>query len=274
MDSSANNEHVNDQDASLSAEPSAPAGCPGVSSSTAGKSTPCQGCPNQRACSSGQAAKDVETSNAEMKEKLADVKFKILVMSGKGGVGKSTITTALSRYLASDGESQVGVVDLDICGPSLATMFHAEDQSVHESNDSWCPVVVDENLYLMSVWFLLSSPDDAVVWRGPRKNGLIKQFLSKVKWDYLDYMVVDTPPGTSDEHLSVTQLLHQTVGVDAVVLVTTPQEVSLLDVKKQITFCRKMKLPIIGVVENMAYFRQVVSHSCSYPTQQLLKIKQ
>ena len=84
------------------------------------------------------------------------------------------------RYLASDGESQVGVVDLDICGPSLATMFHAEDQSVHESNDSWCPVVVDENLYLMSVWFLLSSPDDAVVWRGPRKNGLIKQFLSKV----------------------------------------------------------------------------------------------
>ena len=240
--------------------PDAPEHCPGVKSQNAGKASPCAGCPNQKICSSGQAAKDGENNAVEIREKLSDVKFKVLVMSGKGGVGKSTVTAALARYLASDGESQVGVLDLDICGPSLATMFHAEDQSVHQSNDSWCPVVVDENLYLMSVWFLLSSVDDSVVWRGPRKNGLIKQFLTKVKWDDLDYMVVDTPPGTSDEHLSITQLLHQSVGVDAVILVTTPQEVSLLDVRKQINFCRKMKLPVVGVVENMASFRFAINY--------------
>jgi Mrp family chromosome partitioning ATPase len=105
----------------------------------------------------------------------------------------------------------------------------------------------------MSIGFLLSSPDDAVIWRGPKKNGLIKQFLRDVDWGELEYLIVDTPPGTSDEHLSIVQYLKAT-GITGAVVITTPQEVSLLDVRKEITFCRKVNVPIIGVIENMSGF--------------------
>jgi len=105
----------------------------------------------------------------------------------------------------------------------------------------------------MSVGFLLSSPDDAVIWRGPKKNGLIKQFLTEVEWGSLDYLLVDTPPGTSDEHLSVSQYMKPS-GIDGAVIVTTPQEIALLDVRKEINFCKKVGIPIIGVVENMSWF--------------------
>jgi Mrp family chromosome partitioning ATPase len=239
----------------------APSGCPGLSSETAGKASPCAGCPNQNACATGSAAAP-DRSPAEVFERLQNVQYKILVMSGKGGVGKSTVTAALARHLVSDGDTQVGVLDIDICGPSLPTMLGVEGQTVHESADGWSPVVVDENLYLMSIGFLLSSPDDAVVWRGPRKNGLIKQFLTNVNWDFQDFLLVDTPPGTSDEHLSITQLM-KSAGIDGVILVTTPQELSLLDVRKEITFCRKVGLPIIGVVENMTSFS---CPNCSHNT--------
>ncbi|XP_068672439.1 cytosolic Fe-S cluster assembly factor NUBP1 homolog isoform X1 [Montipora foliosa] len=112
---------------------------------------------------------------------------------------------------------------------------------------------VEDNLGVMSVGFLLASPSDAVIWRGPKKNGLIKQFLRDVDWGEVDYLVVDTPPGTSDEHLSIVQYLSNTY-VDGAVIVTTPQEVSLLDVRKEINFCKKVKMPVIGVVENMSGF--------------------
>lgn len=118
----------------------------------------------------------------------------------------------------------------------------------------WSPVYVDENLSLMSIAFLLGSADDAVVWRGPKKNGMIKQFLKDVDWGDIDYMIIDTPPGTSDEHLSIVQYLMNSTHVDGAVIVTTPQEVALQDVRKEIGFCRKVKVPIIGVVENMATF--------------------
>lgn len=106
----------------------------------------------------------------------------------------------------------------------------------------------------MSIGFLLGSADDAIIWRGPKKNGMIRQFLSEVDWGQLDYLLLDTPPGTSDEHLAATAFLSQATGDWGAVLVTTPQEVSLLDVRKEINFCRKMKVPIVGVVENMARF--------------------
>lgn len=112
---------------------------------------------------------------------------------------------------------------------------------------------MDENLSLMSIGFLLASLDDAVIWRGPKKNGLIKQFLRDVDWEELEYLLVDTPPGTSDEHLSIVQYL-KPAGLTGAVIVTTPQEVSLLDVRKEITFCKKVNVPIIGVVENMSGF--------------------
>ncbi|NXA18702.1 NUBP1 factor, partial [Ibidorhyncha struthersii] len=148
---------------------------------------------------------------------------------------------------------QVALLDIDICGPSIPKMMGLEGEQVHQSGSGWSPVYVEENLGVMSVGFLLSSPDDAVIWRGPKKNGLIKQFLRDVDWGEIDYLIVDTPPGTSDEHLSIVQYLGAT-HIDGAVIITTPQEVSLQDVRKEINFCRKVKLPIIGVVENMSGF--------------------
>ncbi|PKK24444.1 nucleotide binding protein 1 [Columba livia] len=149
--------------------------------------------------------------------------------------------------------SGVALLDIDICGPSIPKMMGLEGEQVHQSGSGWSPVYVEENLGVMSVGFLLSSPDDAVIWRGPKKNGLIKQFLRDVDWGEVDYLIVDTPPGTSDEHLSIVQYLGA-AHIDGAVIVTTPQEVSLQDVRKEINFCHKVKLPIIGVVENMSGF--------------------
>ncbi|KAH3871207.1 hypothetical protein DPMN_034401, partial [Dreissena polymorpha] len=147
----------------------------------------------------------------------------------------------------------VAVLDVDICGPSMPRIFGVEGEQVHNSGSGWSPVYVTDNLAVMSVGFLLSSPDDAVIWRGPKKNGLIKQFLRDVDWGEVDYLVIDTPPGTSDEHLSVVQYLSE-ANVDGAVIITTPQEISLLDVRKEISFCRKVGLPLIGIVENMSGF--------------------
>ncbi|RVE51383.1 hypothetical protein evm_003938 [Chilo suppressalis] len=147
----------------------------------------------------------------------------------------------------------VGVLDADICGPSQPRVLGVGGERVHHSGSGWSPVYVSDNLCLMSIGFLLGSPDDAVIWRGPKKNGMIKQFLSEVDWGDLDYLLIDTPPGTSDEHLSVVQYLCG-AGLTGAVLVSTPQETALLDVRKEISFCRKLKVPLIGVLENMAGF--------------------
>ncbi|KAK5669010.1 cytosolic Fe-S cluster assembly factor nbp35, variant 2 [Batrachochytrium dendrobatidis] len=144
-------------------------------------------------------------------------------------------------------------MDLDICGPSMPKMLGVEKEQVHQSNIGWSPVYVSDNLAVMSIGFMLPDPDEAVIWRGAKKNGLIKQFLKDVNWGTLDIMLVDTPPGTSDEHLSVVQYLKE-CGIDGAVIVTTPQEMSLQDVRKEINFCKKVGVPIIGVVENMSGF--------------------
>ncbi|CAM2110695.1 unnamed protein product [Caretta caretta] len=268
------------------AEPGAaplPHGCPGTSSVQAGKAAACQGCPNQRLCAAaGPAASDpggggprlslrvpgvlslmlvAQTlGNAfdfaaieEIKEKMKIVKHKILVLSGKGGVGKSTFSAHLAHGLAEDETKQVALLDIDICGPSIPKIMGIEGEQVHQSGSGWSPVYVEENLCVMSVGFLLSGPDDAVIWRGPKKNGMIKQFLRDVDWGEIDYLIVDTPPGTSDEHLSIVQYLSSS-HIDGAVIITTPQEISLQDVRKEINFCHKVKLPIIGVVENMSGF--------------------
>ncbi|KAK7871285.1 hypothetical protein R5R35_007565 [Gryllus longicercus] len=231
----------------------APEHCPGTQSEDAGKVSACQGCPNQAICSSG-AAREPDPGIAEVQVRLATVKHKILVLSGKGGVGKTTFSSLLSRGLAlNNSEKNVAILDLDICGPSVPRVMGALGEQVHQSGSGWSPVYVDDNLAVMSVGFLLSNPDSAVIWRGPKKNGLIRQFLSSVDWGELEYLIIDTPPGTSDEHLSAAQYLSG-AGVTGAVLVTTPQEVSLLDVRKEVDFCRKVKIPIIGVVENMSSF--------------------
>lgn len=230
-----------------------PKGCPGVGTEKAGKANACAGCPNQNLCSSNQTAANEDRERVV--EKIKNIKNKFLILSGKGGVGKSTVTTLLSKYLAHKHDDlNFGVLDVDICGPSQPRMLGVENEQVHNSGSGWSPVNVEDNLCLMSIGFLLSSPDDAVIWRGPKKNGMIKQFLTEVDWGNLDYLILDTPPGTSDEHLSSVSYLNEPTGSLKAIIVTTPQEVALLDVRKQINFCKKLNLPILGVIENMSPF--------------------
>lgn len=174
--------------------------------------------------------------------------------------------------------TQTAIMDIDICGPSIPLIMGLASHSIHSSASGWQPAYVSDNLCAMSIGFLLPSASSAVIWRGPKKNALIKQFLLDVDWTgglegddlppapaaagnaqpeaaapSLGYMLIDTPPGTSDEHLSIVALL-QPSGLSGAVLLTTPQEVSLQDVRKEISFCRKVNVPILGVVENMAGF--------------------
>ncbi|OAY29587.1 cytosolic Fe-S cluster assembly factor NBP35 isoform X1 [Manihot esculenta] len=222
--------------------------CPGPQSESAGKSDDCQGCPNQEACAS--APKGPDPDLVAIAERMATVKHKLLILSGKGGVGKSTFSAQLSFALAAM-DFQVGLLDIDICGPSIPKMLGLEGQDIHQSNLGWSPVYVESNLGVMSIGFMLPNPDEAVIWRGPRKNGLIKQFLKDVYWGELDFLVVDAPPGTSDEHISIVQFL-QATGIDGAIIVTTPQQVSLIDVRKEVSFCKKVGVEVLGVVENMS----------------------
>lgn len=132
-------------------------------------------------------------------------------------------------------------------------MLGLEGSDVHRSNTGWSPVFLEDNLAVMSIGFMLPNKDDPVIWRGPRRDGLIRQYLTDVMWEELDYLIVDTPPGTSDEHISVINYLKNTNMLGAVI-VTTPQEVALADVRKEVNFCKKTETPILGVVENMSEF--------------------
>ena len=233
--------------------------CPGTESQDAGKTAACEGCPNQRICATAPKGPDPDleaiTSN------LKDVRHRILILSGKGGVGKSTVTAQLARALAREPSRQVGVLDVDICGPSQPQMLGVAGEGLHSSQLGLAPVIAGEqdNLSIVSVGFLLEDESDAVIWRGPRKNALVKKFLRDVQWDRLDYLLVDTPPGTSDEHLALAQLVAPITGA---ILVTTPQEVAWQDVRKEIDFCRKTRIPLLGIVENMAGF---VCPQCHVP---------
>jgi len=227
--------------------------CVGPSSEEAGKAEACAGCPNAAACASG-AGRVEDPTPALVQDALRGVKHVILVLSGKGGVGKSTVSCQLAMALASKGQA-VGLLDIDICGPSVPRMLGLRGRGVHRSSAGWSPVFVDApndgELGVMSVGFMLPDDDNAVVWRGPRKNGLIKQFLTEVDWGDLDALVIDTPPGTSDEHISIAQYL-KLADLSGAVVVTTPQEVSMQDVRKELNFCAKAKIPVLGIVENMA----------------------
>ena len=158
-----------------------PEHCPGPASDSAGKASACDGCPNQKICASAQP-KAPDPDIALIADKLANVKRKLLVLSGKGGVGKSTVTSMLARGLAARDGLNVGVLDVDICGPSLPRIFGVEGEQIHQSGSGWSPVYVEDNLSVMSAGFLLPSLDSAVIWRGPKKNGLIKQLLRDVDW--------------------------------------------------------------------------------------------
>ncbi|TEA19487.1 Cytosolic Fe-S cluster assembly factor nbp35 [Colletotrichum sidae] len=229
-----------------------PAHCPGPESSTAGTADSCASCPNKPICEAA-ATKGPDPDISFISSRLSSVAHKLLVLSGKGGVGKSTFTALLAYAFATNPNSSVGVMDTDICGPSIPKMLGVETETIHSTNTGWSPVWVEHNLGVMSIQFMLPDRDAAVIWRGAKKNGLIKQFLKDVDWGTLDFLLVDTPPGTSDEHLSVNTYLRDS-GIDGAVVVTTPQEVSLLDVRKEIDFCRKAGIRVLGLAENMAGF--------------------
>ncbi|MCK4235826.1 MAG: P-loop NTPase [Candidatus Krumholzibacteria bacterium] len=186
----------------------------------------------------------------KVNERMETIKHKVLVLSGKGGVGKSTIAVNLAVALAVAGK-KVGLLDIDIHGPSVPKLLGVEGLPLDGTEKSIHPFAVGENLHVMSIGFLLRSADDAVIWRGPMKFNVIKQFLSDVEWGDLDYLIVDSPPGTGDEPLSVAQLVKD---ADGAIIVTTPQDMSIIDSRKCITFCRQLSLPVIGVVENMSGF--------------------
>jgi ATP-binding protein involved in chromosome partitioning len=178
---------------------------------------------------------------------LRRIKCKIMIMSGKGGVGKSTVAANLAAGLALRGY-RVGLLDCDIHGPTIPTIFGLESQTPDVNEEGILPIQVLPNLSLMSVGFLLGDQDSPIIWRGPAKMGAIKQFLEEVNWGALDFLIIDLPPGTGDEPLSVAQLIPE---CDGSVLVTTPQDVALISVRKSIKFSEKLKVPVIGLVDNM-----------------------
>ncbi|KAK7110177.1 cytosolic Fe-S cluster assembly factor NUBP2 homolog [Littorina saxatilis] len=185
-------------------------------------------------------------------ERLKSVQHVIVVLSGKGGVGKSTVAVQLALALRAKGK-KVGLLDVDLCGPSIPKMFNLEGQSIHQCSEGWLPVYVDpeQKLGVMSIAFLLENEEEAVIWRGPKKTAMIRQFLSDVHWQDTEYLIIDTPPGTSDEHISVMENL-RAFNPDGAILVTTPQAVAVGDVRRELTFCRKTGIPVIGIIENMS----------------------
>jgi ATP-binding protein involved in chromosome partitioning len=196
----------------------------------------------------------MEQAYAQMRRKLRmtrlaeDISHKIMVLSGKGGVGKSTVATGLALSLARQGK-KVGILDIDITGPNIPKMLGIEDTELHVEDNQIHPADGPNGLKVMSMAFLLEDPDKPVIWRGPIKLGAIQQFIGDVAWGKLDALVIDFPPGTSDEPLTVAQSLPN---IDGMVIVTTPQDVALLDSRKSINFSKTVKIPVLGVVENMS----------------------
>ncbi len=186
----------------------------------------------------------------ELQNTLGKIKHKFVVLSGKGGVGKSTVAVNLAVTLSDKGY-RVGLLDVDIHGPSIPKMLDLEGTRLTAENEKLNPVIYKDNLKVISIGFMLEKGEDPVIWRGPLKYSVIKQFLKDVNWGELDYLVIDSPPGTGDEPLSVCQLIPEP---DGAIVVTTPQEVAIIDVQKSISFCNKVNMPVLGVVENMSGF--------------------
>jgi ATP-binding protein involved in chromosome partitioning len=182
-------------------------------------------------------------------KKMSKIKHKIAVMSGKGGVGKSTVAVNLAAAFAKKGY-KTGIMDADVHGPNVPKMFNVEGKHLLFTNKGIKPIETNQGIKVMSVGFFLSSLDSPVIWRGPMKTGVIKQFLSEVNWGELDILIIDNPPGTGDEPLTILQ----TVPLDGVILVTTPQAVVQEDVRKSINLVENSKVPIIGIIENMSGF--------------------
>nr|WP_319374988.1 Mrp/NBP35 family ATP-binding protein [uncultured Methanoregula sp.] len=203
----------------------------------------CSSCPTATTCASAKNGKAGLPPKAEI-----DVKHVIMVLSGKGGVGKSTVSVNLAYALSAHGK-KVGLLDLDMHGPNVPKMLGIEDHKLAMMDNRIEPVHVTGNLSVISMAFLLPDTSTPIIWRGPMKMAAIQQFLSEVNWGPLDYLVVDLPPGTGDEALTIAQLAPNVRGA---VVVTTPQDVATMDARKSAKFIEKLGLPVIGIIENMS----------------------
>lgn len=206
------------------------------------------GCPARQTVEGESKAQ--QQDRQQLQSRLCSINNRLMVMSGKGGVGKSSTAVNLAVALAEQGK-RVGLLDVDIHGPSIPKMLGLDDFRPEVDEVEGIYPAIYRGIKVMSIGFMLRRDEDAMIWRGAMKASVIRQFICDVAWGELDYLVVDCPPGTGDEPLSVTQLLGEST---AAVVVTTPQEVALLDVRKSITFCRQLKMNLLGVIENMSGF--------------------
>jgi Mrp family chromosome partitioning ATPase len=191
--------------------------------------------------------KEEAEKEAAVKQSLGKIKNKILVMSGKGGVGKTSTSVNLAIALADAGH-RVGIMDVDLHGPDVPRMLGIDGTPELTSNHKLSPLNYSENLKVISIESFTPSKDDAIIWRGPLKYAAIRQFIGDVDWGELDFLVIDSPPGTGDEPLTVAQIINDAKAI----IVTTPQEIALADVRKSINFCKTLKMEIFGLIENMS----------------------
>ncbi len=206
------------------------------------------GCPSQGG-HQDMAARQKQEDDA-IKASLSKIKHKIFVLSGKGGVGKSSVSANLAAALSKKGY-KTGLMDVDVHGPSIAHMMGMHELLDISENQLLSPKQINGNLKVVSVQALMQDKDQAIIWRGPAKTGMIRQFISSVDWGELDFLIIDAPPGTGDEPLTVVQTIPEALGI----IVTTPQEVALADIRKSISFCKTVHLKTLGIVENMAGFK-------------------
>jgi Mrp family chromosome partitioning ATPase len=212
---------------------------------TCDESQTCETCQSAATCSNEQKE---QHEQKRLEERLLHIRHRIMVMSGKGGVGKSTVAANLAASIALEG-MMVGVLDADIHGPNMPKMLGVEMRPILGSDNGVQPVEVFSGLKVISMGLLSHNSDAPIIWRGPLKHSVIKQFLSEVNWGHLNYLIIDLPPGTGDEPLSVAHIIGK---VDGAIIVTTPQEVALLDSRKAVGFSRQLDIPVLGIVENMA----------------------
>ena len=204
----------------------------------------CSGCSSSGDSCNSCPSKEQQNNNVN------NIAHKYIVMSGKGGVGKSSVAVNLATWLAMQGK-KVGLLDVDLHGPSIPKLLNIGKEKIEQFGDMILPVGYSTNLKVMSIGFMLEHDHSPVIWRGPMKHGMIEQFVNKVFWGALDYLIVDCPPGTGDEPLSATQVIGN---ADGAIVVTTPQDLAVLDVKKCLTFCEQIKIPVLGIIENMSGF--------------------
>jgi ATP-binding protein involved in chromosome partitioning len=194
--------------------------------------------------------KEIEEQEKRIKSWMAKIKHKIVILSGKGGVGKSTLAANLAGAIAlKDKNASIGILDADITGPSIPKILGARDNEMKASPIGIAPVIGPNGIRIISMDFLLQNDETPVIWRGPMKSMAIRQFLADVMWGSLDYLIIDLPPGTGDEALSIMQLIPD---IDGVIIVTIPSDLSQIVVKKAVTFTRQLKSEVIGIVENMS----------------------